>query len=100
MLIKMLALIALLAISGCANINGTKTSTDPTTGIITVDHIRITTMFSKSTLSNFKGNYVTAGKSSALVSFSSGESSAQIEEMGTAFGAAAATALEKAVKGK
>lgn len=89
-----------MVLVGCANINGTKTSTDPTTGVVTVDHIRITTMFSKSTLQNFKGNYVTAGKSSALVSFSSGESSAQIEEIGAAFGNAAATALEKAVKGK
>lgn len=76
---------------GCANIKQTKTHPDGT-----IESINISSLFSKGALSNFKGNHTTKTTSSG-VSFSSGETSAQIEEMGNAFGAAAAKAMKSSV---
>lgn len=82
---------ACLSLCGCANISQSRQNQDGT-----IEHIKITSLFSKGALSNFKGNHTTKTTSSG-VSFSTGETSAQIEEMGTAFGAAAASAMKKGV---
>lgn len=73
--------IALLVTPGCANISQSRQNQDGT-----IEHIKITSIFSKGALSNFKGNHTTKTTSSG-VSFSTGETSAQIEELGVAIGA-------------
>lgn len=88
---KILIAVCAFALCGCANISQSRQNVDGT-----IEHIKITSLFSKSVLTKFKGNHTTKTTSSG-VSFDAGDTDAKIEEMGAAFGAAAASAMKKGV---
>lgn len=78
---KILIVVCAAALCGCANISQSRQNQDGT-----IESIKITSLFSKSVLTKFKGNHTTKTTSSG-VSFDSGDTSAQLEEMGMAIGA-------------
>lgn len=87
---KLLIVLLVGLSTGCAKIHVSKVHPDGTKEDANLSHL-----FSKGSIQNFRGGYVTK-TTSGLVSFSNSETETQkIEDFGAAFGAAAASAMKK-----